>query len=209
MSHNYAKSPPAFVRDPWAWDYTRDRMENNTGVPYDQWQGKHFAGAAAMYKNVVKKYASNVNAGNLVLPKECVDCGNVTAHYVNDYVCKDCRDLIERAPTYAEASKTITNPGALDAIREQLAEALGHAKKDAKRITDNLKANEELFAGIERNSAPKVSRNYKSMGEDKLRRSITQLENNEGEAISKLKGENRLDHLEAALQAAQENNIVL
>src|SRR4051812_41205546 len=130
MPHYYDKAPPRFAKDPWAWDYTRDRLEGNTGIPYDQWEGKHFAGAAAMYKNVIKKYGESVKDGIVTLPKECIDCGVTGVHYQDDYVCKSCRDAIEAAPTFEAATKTITNPGALDAIRESLYESLGHAAKD-------------------------------------------------------------------------------
>ncbi len=130
MAHLYDKAPPAFARDPWAWDYTRDRIEGNTGIPYDMWEGKHFAGAAAMYKNVIKKYGAAIEAGVMTAPRECVDCGNVAQHYADDYVCKDCRDAIQSAGSYEAAAATISNPDSLDAIRESLYKSLGHDKKD-------------------------------------------------------------------------------
>jgi hypothetical protein len=133
MAHMYTKDPPRFATDPWAWDYTRDRIEANTGIPYDQWESRHFAGAAAMYKNVIKKYAASIAAGNITPPKECMDCGQIEQHYVDDYVCKNCRAAIEAAPSYAAASATITTPDSLDAIREALYRSLGHDKADAKK----------------------------------------------------------------------------
>jgi hypothetical protein len=236
MAHLYDKLPPAFAKDPWAWDYTRDRMEGNTGLAYPDWEGKHFAGAAAMYKNVVKKYAGNIAAGNITVPRECVDCGQTNAHYVDDYVCRDCRDLIENASSYAEATSTITRPEALDDIRDQLYKALGHDKKDAKKAKtapmgpgsvefEDFNSDEN---GVPSNAgknvviqAPaaipysganittgQVSRNYGAMNEDKLIRSIRELEAGEGEAMKKIKpGEDSLDHLEAALRVAQEKGI--
>lgn len=213
MAHTYAKAPPAYAKDPWAWDYTRDRMEQNTGLPYDQWQGKHFAGAAAMYKNVVKKYRDSILAQEFDVPRECVDCGGNNKHYKDDYVCTDCRDALEAAPSFEKAVTTISNPGALDAIREQLYESLGHAKKDAskaKAISNNDVA--EYLAPKPGESQPgKVSRNYKAMGEDKLRRAIADLEAKSGDAYERTvaKGEDHMDHLEAALVAAQEKGIDL
>lgn len=218
MPHNYTLAPPGFAHDPWAWDYTRDRIEANTGIPYDQWQGKHFAGAAAMYKNVVKKYTANIATGNLTAPRECVDCGNSHPHYVDDYICRDCRDLIEKAPSYSEAVTTINNPGALDAIREQLYEALGHAKKDAKAAVsrqtivsgpiDPTVVEEVVTSAV---AQAKVSRNYGAMGDDKLKKVIGELESSSGDSYNRVqaKGESRLDHLEAALTAAQKKGIVV
>ena len=224
MPHLYDKAPPAFAKDPWAWDYTRDRIEGNTGVPYDQWEGKHFAGSAAMYKNVVKKYAGSIEKGVMTVPKECLDCGQMQQHYADDYVCKDCRDAIESAGSYEEAAATISQPEALDDIREQLYKALGHDKKDAK-------AGKSLNAPVQNQMAPqiispaaevdataqqstgatapagRVSRNYKAMSADKLQRVIAELEANDGDAAKRVhqKGEDIFDNLEAALRAQQEN----
>lgn len=215
MAHLYDKAPPHFAKDPWAWDYTRDRIEGNTGVPYDQWEGKHFAGSAAMYKNVVKKYGANVAAGNMTMPRECIDCGATEVHYVDDYVCRNCRDAIEAADSYQEAAATINQPEAIDAIREQLYKSLGHDKKDAKKgIVPGAPANPVPDTADDAarivDAGPKVSRNYKSMGEDKLRRSIAELDRGEGEAITKIKpGENIMDHYEAALRAAQEKGVTV
>lgn len=210
MAHLYDKAPPAFAKDPWAWDYTRDRMEGNTGLSYPEWEGKHFAGAAAMYKNVVKKYRDGVDSGKFDAhsPRECVDCGGNNPHYDGDYICTGCRDKIESASTYAEAAATITQPESIDAIREQLYKALGHDKKDAK-------ADRQAVAGLEQAATDlgvtlptvaegKVSRNYKAMGPDKLTRTIAELEAGTGEAMRKVKaGEDPMDHLEAALRAQQ------
>jgi hypothetical protein len=211
----YDKAPPAFAKDPWAWDYTRDRMEQNTGILYPDWQGKHFAGAAAMYKNVVKKYSGNVVAGNLTTPKECVDCGATNPHYVDDYVCRDCRDAIESAGSYEEAASTITRPDSIDAIREQLYKALGHDKKDAKagRVPSDLKGEDTSPTADSYNEVTNlitgvagVSRNYKAMGADKLARCIAELEAGTGNAVKRAqaKGESVADHLEAAYRAQQE-----
>lgn len=223
MPHLYDKAPPAFAKDPWAWDYTRDRLEGNTGIPYDQWEGKHFAGAAAMYKNVVKKYGDSMAAGVTTMPKECVDCGSVSPHYEGDYICQGCRDAIEAAPTFEAAAATISNPGSLDAIREQLYKSLGHDKKDAAKGRKVMTVpTPVLVAPVptpEAVSGPpasmgvgvvggKVSRNYKAMNPDKLQRSISELEAGEGEAMRKVKaGEDPFDHLEAALRAAQEKGL--
>lgn len=205
MAHLYDKAPPAFAKDPWAWDYTRDRMEQNTGLTYDEWEGKHFAGAAAMYKNVVKKYRDGVDSGKFDShsPRECVDCGDVAPHYDGDYVCTGCRDKIEAAGSYAEAAQTITQPESIDAIREQLYKALGHDKKDAKKAADSMAVvMESSEAAAARHEATrKVSRNYKAMSPEKLARTIGELEAGSGEAIKKVKaGEDVLDHLEAALR---------
>lgn len=207
MAHLYAKAPPAFAKDPWAWDYTRDRIENNTGLPYDQWQGKHFAGAAAMYKNVVKKYRDGVDSGKFDAhsPRECVDCGGNNPHYDGDYICTSCRDQIENAGSYAEAAATITQPESIDAIRDQLYKALGHDKKDAKagRVAQLEEAN-PLKPGSSMIATGKVSRNYRAMSPEKLARVISELEAGEGEAMRKVKaGEDPMDHLEAALRVQQ------
>lgn len=219
MAHLYDKAPPAFAKDPIAWDYTRDRMEGNSGLPYDQWEGKHFAGAAAMYKNVVKKYGVSMGQGNVTrVPQECINCGGTNPFYVDDYVCKVCRDAIESADTYAEA-EAITQPEAIEDIRKQLYESLGHAKKDAKLGKDMLAPVENQMApqvvtpsdvimDVEPVASVKVSRNYKAMNDDKLRRSIDELDRGEGEAVRKIKpGESIMDHYEAALRAAQEKGI--
>jgi hypothetical protein len=225
MPHLYDKLPPGFAKDPFAWDYTRDRIEQNTGVPYDQWEGKHFAGSAAMYKNVVKKYGNSMQQGDLTMPKECVDCNGIVAHYVDDYICRDCRDAIENAGSYQEAEATISNPGSIDAIREQLYRDLGHDKKDkakgrpvgAKLIPavatpdesnkvgsqEFEEAGESAFRVL---TAPQVSRNYKAMSGPKLARCIEELDAGQGDAVKRAvaKGEAIDDHLEAALRAQQE-----
>lgn len=219
MAHLYAKAPPAFAHDPWAWDYTRDRIEANTGIPYDQWQGKHFAGAAAMYKNVVKKYGDSVQSGTMVAPRECVDCGQVNPHYAGDYVCRVCRDAIEAAPTFEAASQTITNPGGLDAIREALYESLGHAEKDRKAgkvvwTREALSVPAEAsqashVAPTEPEPVPSVTRNYGAMGEAKLRTEAAKLEQGILPSRYAERGENAEDHYEAALRAAAEKGIAL
>lgn len=227
MTHTYAKAPPAFAKDPWAWDYTRDRMEDNTGLTYPEWEGKHFAGAAAMYKNVVKKYRASMEANALSLPRECVDCGQVQPHYNDDYVCQPCRDLIEQAPTYEAAAATITQPESIDVIRDQLYKALGHDKKDAKKaqtpgqpfagpgaqaiVPDPIAQAKRFDAAMERGgewnpvTSGKVSRNYKAMSASKLDKCISELESRTGDAARRAtdKGEHVLDHLEAALRAQQ------
>lgn len=209
MAHLYDRDPPAFAKDPWAWDYTRDRIESNTGLTYDQWEGKHFAGAAAMYKNVLRKYGPSIEQGLLTAPQVCMDCGETKQHYQNDYICKDCRQKIEDADSYYEAAESITRPEAMDDIRKMLQEKLGH--KD-KRPNAAVPVDAMTTAVVE-NSAPasggKVSRNYEAMNLDKLRRSITELEAGQGEAVTKAtaKGEDVMDHLEAALRAAQEKGV--
>ena len=221
--HPYQKPPPAFAKDPWAWDYTRTRMEQNTGLDYPDWQGKHFAGAAAMYKNVVKKYRAGVDQQMYDIPRECVNCGVTTKHYQGDYICSDCRDRAEQATTIQEA-EAIQTASSMDDLREQLAKALGHDKKDAKkaRSTDASKEvrdgklvyssdQSEVFSGPTGTRGPsKVSRNYGAMGHDKLVRSIRELDAGDGEAMRKVKaGEDPMDHLEAALRAAQERGITV
>jgi hypothetical protein len=201
MAHMYTKDPPRFATDPWAWDYTRDRIEANTGIPYDQWESRHFAGAAAMYKNVIKKYAASIAAGNITPPKECMDCGQIEQHYVDDYVCKNCRAAIEAAPSYAAASATITTPDSLDAIREALYRSLGHDKADAKKGRTPMvgqpigkppfapnASTERTTAHVDKDGTKhygvmarqvadgKVSRNYRAMAEPKLRAVIAQLD---------------------------------
>jgi hypothetical protein len=236
MAHLYDKAPPAFAKDPWAWDYTRDRMEGNTGLPYDQWQGKHFAGAAAMYKNVVKKYGTSVENGVLTVPKDCIDCGQVNQHYQNDYVCKSCRDAIEAAGSYQEAAQTISNPGSLDAIREALYKSLGHDKKDAaKGRTKQWGAAQEASAtvtvenpvvdALDQHEAERrayhdaavrtlstgvenVSRNYSRMGNDKLSKAISDLEAGILDPKYSAKGETAENHYEAALRVAQEKGLL-
>jgi hypothetical protein len=201
MPHLYDKAPPGFAKDPWAWDYTRDRMEQNTGLTYDQWEGKHFAGAAAMYKNVVKKYSGSIQQGMVTAPHECVDCGQVKPHYESDYVCQDCRDAIEHAGSYEAATQTINRPAALDDIRKQLQEMLGH--KDAGKVAVAVDGLTEQL--MERAAPGKVSRNYRAMSVEKLQRSIAELESGQGESSRKAqsRGEKIEDHLEAALEAAQ------
>lgn len=219
MAHLYDKAPPAFAKDPIAWDYTRERLEGNTGVPYDQWEGKHFAGAAAMYKNVIKKYGASMANGNVTVPQECVNCGGTNIFYTDDYVCKVCRDAIESADTYAEA-EAITQPDAIEDIRKQLYESLGHAKKDAKAGKNMLQpvANQmapqviQPAAVIDAEpevAAVSVSRNYKAMGEDKLQKAISELESGTGDAADRVraKGEDIMDNYEAALRAAQARGI--
>lgn len=219
MAHLYDKKPPAFAKDPIAWDYVRDRMENNNGIPYDQWEGKHFAGAAAMYKNTVKKYGASMGTGNVTVPQECINCGGINTFYVDDYVCKVCRDAIESADTYAEA-EAIAQPAAVEDIRKQLYESLGHAAKDAK-------AGKKMVAPVENQMAPQViqpstavidtepvanvgvSRNYGAMSEAKLKKAIAELESGSGDAVdrAKKKGEDIMDNYEAALRAAQSKGI--
>lgn len=212
MAHLYDKAPPAFAKDPWAWDYTRDRIEQNSGLTYDQWEGKHFAGSAAMYKNVVKKYRENVEQNNLDIPRECVDCGLTNAHYVDDYVCSSCRDALDAADTYEEAAATISNPQSIDQIREQLYKALGHDKKDAKKGRVPMLAEPGTIVNhVDETVTPivasGVSRNYKAMGADKLAKCVAELEAGSGDAVKRAeaKGENVDDHLEAALRAQQES----
>ena len=209
MAHLYDKAPPAFAKDPWAWDYTRDRMEDNTGLSYPDWQGKHFAGAAAMYKNVVKKYTASMQAGSVTIPTECVDCGYVHSHYVDDYICTDCRNKIEAAGSYAEAAQTITQPESIDAIREQLYKSLGHDKKDAKigRSSMAVVTQSSQDTAARHGETAKVSRNYKAMNPEKLARVIGELENDgDAAARAKVTGEDVMDHLEAALRAQQEKS---
>jgi hypothetical protein len=221
MAHMYAKDPPRFAKDPWAWDYTRDRLEANTGIPYDQWEGKHFAGAAAMYKNVVNKYGDSITQGKLTPPHVCVDCGQSAQHYLNDYVCVNCRGAIENAPTYAAAAATITTPDALDTIREQLYKSLGHDKKDAKvgrtapaptpMPARSVSPTNTLAEPQPVPEAPPgtVSRNYASMKDDKLRRSLRELQEGQGEAVEKAraKAENTDDHWAAAMKVARERGL--
>jgi hypothetical protein len=87
MPHLYDREPPAFAKDPWAWDYTRDRIEQNSGKTYDEWEPRHFAGASAMYKNVVAKYGPSIQSGQVEPPRTCADCGQTKSHYANDFVC--------------------------------------------------------------------------------------------------------------------------
>lgn len=215
MAHLYPKAPPAFAKDPWAWDYTRDRIEANTGIPYDQWQGKHFAGSAAMYKNVVKKYRAAMVTQTFDMPRECVDCGNTKQHYKDDYICVDCRSAVEAANTYQQAVSTINKPDAMDAIRKQLAESLGHAKKDAAKDaakSANGPKSTPNSAGAGRAYRPseaKVSRNYNAMAPLKLKKVISELESNAGDSATRVadKGEDISDHLEAAYRVAQEKGL--
>lgn len=50
------RAPPKFATDAWAWEYTRRKLEDKHGVPYEEWQGKLFAAAGAIYKRVLAKY---------------------------------------------------------------------------------------------------------------------------------------------------------
>lgn len=206
MAHLYDKAPPSFAKDPWAWDYTRDRIEQNTGLTYDKWQGKHFAGAAAMYKNVKKKYTASMESGALDIPRECVDCGQIHPHYVDDYVCKECRTLIEKADSYQAASETITRPAALDDIRQQLMEQLGHKTKKVGVAADPL--TQQLMEQSAPGSTGKVSRNYRAMGAGKLATCLAELEGGSGDSYNRVmaKGESVEDHIEAALRAQQEQS---
>src|SRR5436190_19159676 len=174
MAHNYRRDPPPFAKDPWAWDYTRDRIEQNTGIGYDDWEGKHFAGAAAMYKNVRRKYGDALKERGLSVPRECVDCGLNNVHYEGDYICQKCRDAIEESDSYYEAAETISRPDAMDAIRQQLADKLGHKPKPG-HAAKEMPVDDKTSVAME-NNAPaevgRVSRNYGSMNPDKLLRSI-------------------------------------
>lgn len=245
MAHMYAKDPPRFAKDPWAWDYTRDKVEGNSGLTYDQWEAKQFMAAAAIYKNVRNKYGDALKERGLSVPRECVDCGGNNVHYEGDYICQNCRDAIENASSYEEAAATVSQPESIEVIREHLYRALGHDKKDAAKgrtkqfgvagpkpenkvgtpefEAAGREAMERLTADLptgETNGSPPVgddvptgavSRNYKNMAEDKLRRSIAELEAGSGEAVSKAqaKGEDPMDHLEHALRIAQERKVAL
>src|SRR3954454_15896803 len=114
MPHNYKKDPPRFATDPLAWDYTRDKVENQSGLSYDEWTGKQFAAATVIYKNVRNKYGSSLKDQSLSVPYECASCGLSHAHYEGDYICQSCRDSIEDSETYYEAAETITRPDAMD-----------------------------------------------------------------------------------------------
>jgi hypothetical protein len=209
MSHLYDRDPPAFAKDPWAWDYTRDRIEQNSGKTYDEWEPRHFAGASAMYKNVVKKYGPSIQSGTMEPPRECVDCGENKSHYANDFVCQDCRDKIEDASSYYEAEETISRPEAIDDISRMLKEKLGHKDKKPNAAVPVDQATTIVVENSAPANAGKVSRNYSSMNPDKLRRSISELEQGVGEAASKAqaKGEDVMDHLESALRAAQQKGL--
>lgn len=50
------RAPPKFATDAWAWEYTRRKLEDKHGVPYEEWEGKLFAAAGAIYKRVLAKY---------------------------------------------------------------------------------------------------------------------------------------------------------
>lgn len=211
MAHLYSKDPPAFAKDPWAWDYTRDRIEQNSGLTYDQWEGRHFAGASAMYKNVIKKYGPSIKDGSMTPPQVCADCGNMAQHYENDFICKECRDKIEAADTYYEAVETISRPDAMEEIRRQLQEKLGHKDKDGHH-NEPMPVDAKTALLME-NETPantgKVSRNYAAMKDDKLLRSISELEQESGEAVRRVHaaGEDVIDHLESALRVAQQKGL--
>src|SRR4051812_43344468 len=223
MAHLYDKAPPAFAKDPWAWDYTRDRIEGNTGIPYDQWQGKHFAGSAAMYKNVIKKYGASMESGDMTAPHQCVNCGQIAQHYADDYVCKNCRQAVEEAGTYREATKVIKSQASVQSIKDKLYESLGHAAKDRKagKVTTKTPASVMLdrMSGVENmphQAAATASRNYKLMKPAKLTNVIAELEAgvmngsvNASTQRATEKGESVDAHYEAALRAAQEAGITV
>jgi hypothetical protein len=124
--HPYDKEPPKCAKDHWAWDYTRDKMEASSGLPYPEWEGRHFAGAAAMYKNVVKKYGESRAQGRMTLPKECAECGQQAQHYEDDYVCVQCREALEGGvvPEGAVVS-SVEAEADLEATRAALEKKLG------------------------------------------------------------------------------------
>lgn len=208
MAHNYAKDPPRFAIDPVAWDYTRDKLEESTGLPYDQWTGRQFAAAQVIYRNVRAKYGDSLKEKALSIPHPCVACGERKPHYEGDYICQSCRDAIEDSESYYEAAETITRPDAMDDIREKLAEKLGQKNVPAAMPVDSATSN--VMEKTAPASTGTVSRNYGAMGDDKLLRSIQELEDGRGEAFAKaeIKGEDPLDHLESALRVAQEKGLL-
>jgi hypothetical protein len=54
------KSPPAFAEDKEAWDYTLARLALR-GKLTDNGDPRNYAAAAAIYKNVKKKYPNGVD----------------------------------------------------------------------------------------------------------------------------------------------------
>lgn len=208
--HNYDRQPPAYARDPHVWDYVRDKMEANSGRTYDVWEGRHFAGAAAMYKNVVKKYGDSMAQGRVTVPRECADCGSVAAHYEDDYICKPCRDLLEQVaeterPGFVSKIETPAPQGAASAATG-LAEALG-------KITgEPVIAEGGLLPSTGSHSVKQVmdtvSRNYAAMGDAKLSKCIRELRQG-GDSHSRAvnKNEDPILHLHRAEEIARERGI--
>lgn len=50
------RAPPKFATDAWAWEYTCRKVEEKTGRDYEEWIGKDFGAAGAIYKRVIAKY---------------------------------------------------------------------------------------------------------------------------------------------------------
>lgn len=61
MSTTAHRAPPAFAKNPGAWAYTVAKVKEKTGRDYDDWSGKDFGAAGAIYKRVVRKYGDSLN----------------------------------------------------------------------------------------------------------------------------------------------------
>lgn len=170
MAHLYDKAPPKFATDPWAWDYTRDKMESSCGRPYDEWEGRHFAGAAQIYKNVVKKYGESRAEGRMTLPKECADCGNVAQHYEDDYICVRCREMLEGG---AVPEGAVVEGGDVETMG--LADTREELDKLIQKSVKNTPQKDGGWSG----------RNYGAMGYSKLHKCIKELEGGYGDAYER------------------------
>lgn len=50
------RAPPRFATDAACWAHTKQKVEAQSGVPYDQWTPTQFKAAARIYTFVLRKY---------------------------------------------------------------------------------------------------------------------------------------------------------
>lgn len=87
------REPPKFATDQWCWDYTREKVNANHlkkhgyELTYDDWEGKHFMAASAIYKRVVGKYGEGRQPEGI----ECPKCEEIREFAPGDYLCRVCR----------------------------------------------------------------------------------------------------------------------
>lgn len=79
---------PKFARDEWCWDYTRTKVEEQSGRDYDDWIGKDFAAATVIYRNVERKYGTGRETSHGIV---CPKCEQTNKFLEGDYICQKCR----------------------------------------------------------------------------------------------------------------------
>jgi hypothetical protein len=79
---------PKFVHDEWCWDYTRARVEKQSGRSYEDWIGPDFAAATVIYRNVERKYGEGRETTTGLL---CPKCNQRGEFLEGDYICHKCR----------------------------------------------------------------------------------------------------------------------